>query len=152
MKKILLFVALLFVLICFGSCAKVEEPQFRKINDFTLNKIGLQQADVGFSVVYYNPNNFGVNVKEAALDVYLDSTYIGKFTQPKEVSVDKKAVFTIPLIGSIPIEKALQLKVEDLVNKDVLVQAAGSVKVGKAGVFVSRDIKYQGKHRVDLNL
>ena len=135
-----------------SSCSKMEPPTFKSLDDFKVKKLGLQQVDVGFSVTYFNPNNFGVNVKEAVIDVYVDSAYLGKFVQEEQVSVDKKADFSIPLIGSIPISKALALNVRDMVNKEVGVKAAGTVKVGKGGVFINRDFNYQGKHRIDFKL
>ncbi|RPD46657.1 LEA type 2 family protein [Paracnuella aquatica] len=140
------------VTVLLTSCSKVEAPQFRSVGSFKVKKIDFQQVDIGLNVTYYNPNNFGVTVKEAVVDVYLDSVYMGKFTQPEDVAVDKMADFSIPLIGAIPIAKALQLNFRDALNKEVEVKAAGSVRVGKAGVYITRDINYQGRHRVDIKL
>lgn len=136
----------------FSSCSRVESPQFQRLGGFQVKKLGFQQAEIGLSVTYFNPNNFGVTVKEAAVNVYLDSIFMGKFVQPREVVVDKKADFTIPLEGSVPISKALQLNFRDAINKEVSVKAAGNVRVGKAGVFITREINYSGKHKVDLKL
>jgi LEA14-like dessication related protein len=142
-------------LICLAflaSCSKVEPPQFRKIGAFQVKKLGFQQADIGLSVTYFNPNNFGVTVKEAAVDVYLDTVYMGKFVQPQEVQVDKKADFSIPLEGGIPLSKALQLNFKDALDQEIKVKAMGTVRVGKAGVYITRDINYEGKHKVDIRL
>lgn len=135
-----------------SSCGKVEEPEFRKLNNFGIRKLGLQESTVGFNAVYYNPNNFGVSVKEAALDVYIDSTYLGKFTQPQQVEVDNKAEFSIPLEATVTLQNAMSLGLEKKLGKEVLVRADGSVKIGKAGVFVTKDIDYKGRHLLDMNL
>lgn len=151
--RLLKMSALLFaVIVVISACGKVETPEFRKLNDFKIKKIDLQKADLGFSVTYYNPNKFGVSVKEAEIDVFIDSVYIGKFSQEQEVDVVKKSEFSLPLKGSVSIAKALQLNFKDLSNRQVFVKADGAVKVGKAGVFITRPIKYQGKHQVDLDL
>jgi LEA14-like dessication related protein len=149
LKALLLFVVFGLFL---TSCGKVEAPEFRKLNNFKVKKIDLQKADLGFSVTYYNPNKFGVSVKEAEIDVFVDSIYLGKFIQEQEVDVVKKAEFTLPLKGSVSIVKALQLNLNDLTNRQVVLKANGEVKVGKAGIFITRPISYQGKHQVDLNL
>ena len=99
-----------------------------------------------------SPNNFGVSVKEAVLDVYLDSAYLGKFTQPQVVAVDNKAEFAIPLEAKISLQNAMNLGLERKLGKEVSVRADGSVKVGKAGVFVTKDINYKGRHVLDMNL
>ncbi|MCU7549156.1 LEA type 2 family protein [Chitinophagaceae bacterium LB-8] len=135
-----------------ASCGKVESPEFRKLDSFKVKKLDFQKADLGFNVTYFNPNNFGVSVKEAEIDIFVDSVYLGKFVQEQEIDVIKKSEFSLPLKGSVSIAKALQLNLNDITNRQVLVKANGAVKVGKAGIFITKPINYQGKHKVDLNL
>ena len=151
MQKILLLLAPILFFV-FTSCGKIEEPQFRSIGDFGVKKLGLKETVVGLSVTYYNPNKFGVTVKEAAIDVYIDSTYLGKFVQPQSVAVQNKADFVIPMEGTIGLDKALQFNIPALIGKEVFIQAKGAVKVGKAGVFITKDINYSGRHVLDKNL
>jgi LEA14-like dessication related protein len=131
------------------SCNEIRDPEFRRIENFSLKNFGLTQATVGFRVTYFNPNNFGVNVKEAEADVFMDSVYLGKFTQDSLVNVQKDAEFSIPFSGNIPFQKALGLNLQNLASRNILLKADGSVKVGKAGVYITRPIKYQGVHRLD---
>jgi hypothetical protein len=42
----------------------------------------------------------------------------------------------------------MELNLESLSQKDILLKAEGNVKVGKAGIYVSRPIHYQGTHRL----
>ena len=149
--KILLPLLLLIATIS-SSCGKIKEPEFRKVNGFGIKKMGITEIVVGFNTTYYNPNNFGVAVKEAVLDVYVDSVYLGKFAQPQSVSVNPNAEFSIPLEGAIPLAKALQNGVASLIGKEVFIKANGSVKVGKAGVFITNNINYGGRHRLDESL
>lgn len=135
-----------------AGCGKIKDPEFRRLESFGVKSFGTEKIDIGFKVTYYNPNSFGVSVKEAAADFYIDSVYMGKFTQDQVVEVDKTGEFSIPLSGSIPLARALELKINDLANRSLLVQANGSVKVGKAGVFITRPFSYSGQHKVDLKL
>jgi LEA14-like dessication related protein len=100
-------------------------------------------------VTYFNPNDFGVTVKEAAADVYLDSVYLGKFVQDSTIGVDKNADFSIPLSGAISLKTVLSLNLQELAQREVLLRANGNVKVGKAGIFISKPFTYQGKHRLE---
>src|SRR3954454_4010091 len=111
---------LLFV-VMIASCANVKDPEFRRIDHFGLRKIGLQQTTIGFNVTYFNPNNFGVNVKEAEADVYMDSVYMGKFTQDSTVPVQRNSEFSVPFSGSISMQKALQLNLTNIGDRDVLI-------------------------------
>jgi LEA14-like dessication related protein len=137
----------LFLLLLAG-CTKIKEPQFRRIDNFHLKNFGLQEAVIAFNVTYYNPNNFGVTVKEAAADVYLDSVYLGKFAQDSVIGVGKNAEFSIPLSGAVSLQTVLNLNLQELAQREVLVKANGNVKVGKAGIFITKAFAYQRKHRL----
>jgi LEA14-like dessication related protein len=144
-KRLLPFLALILL----AGCTKIKEPQFRRIDNFRLKNFGLQEAVIAFNVTYYNPNNFGVTVKEAGADVYLDTIYLGKFIQDSTISVRKNAEFSIPLSGSVSFQTVLNLNLQELSQRDVLLKANGSVKIGKAGIFITKPFNYQGRHRIE---
>lgn len=127
----------------------VKNPEFRRIDNFRLKNMGLTQATIGLNTTYYNPNNFGVTVKEAWANLYMDSVYLGKFLQDSTVFVDRNAEFSIPLSGAITLQSALKLNFKNLRQRELLFRADGSVKVGKAGIFVTRPFQYEGKHRLE---
>lgn len=141
--------ALLASSLIFTNCKEVKDPEFRNVENLGIRSLGLTNATIGFEVTYYNPNNFGVTVKEAEADIYLDSTYLGKFIQDSAVRVTKEAEFSIPFTGAISLRTALNLDLESMSRKNVLLKAEGSAKVGKAGIYVSTPIHYQGWHKLD---
>jgi LEA14-like dessication related protein len=149
--KIITPLSLLLALVI-SACGKIKDPEFRRVENFGVKSFGIEKVDVGLNVTYYNPNNFSVSVKEAGADFYIDSVYMGKFVQDQQVEVGQNAEFSIPLSGSIPLATALKLKMNDLTSHALLLQANGSVKVGKAGVFISRPFSYSGKHKIDIKL
>ncbi|HEU4470528.1 MAG TPA: LEA type 2 family protein [Flavisolibacter sp.] len=146
MKRIL---APLLLLILAAGCSKMKDPEFKRLERFRVKKFGLSESTIGFNVVYHNPNNVKVTVKEAEADVYMDSVFLGRFVQDSLITVGKNAEFTIPFSGSISMQKALNLNLQDIGTRDIQIRAEGNVKVGKAGIFVNRPIRYQGKHRLD---
>ena len=133
----------------FTSCKEVKDPEFRRIDNLGVRSLGLADVTIGVEVTYYNPNNFGVTVKEAEADIYLDSTYLGKFIQDSSINVSREAEFSIPFSGAISLRTALNLDLESLSKKDVLLKAEGSARVGKAGIYLNTPIHYQGWHRLD---
>ena len=140
---------LLFVFaIAMAGCQKVKDPEFRRIENFKLRNLGFTDVTIGLHVTYFNPNNFKVTVKEAATDVYIDSVYLGKFSQDSLVRVGENAEFSIPLTGSIPLATALKMDFKEIETREILLQANGSVKVGKAGVYVNKDFNYKGSHKI----
>jgi LEA14-like dessication related protein len=141
------YLLLAFALFATG-CARVKDPEFRRIENFRLKNLGFTDVTIGLSVTYFNPNNFNVSVKEAATDVYIDSVYLGKFTQDSMIRVGQKAEFSIPLTGSIPTATALKMNMKDFDTREILLQANGVVKVGKAGVYVNKAFNYSGRHKL----
>lgn len=146
MKMKYLPLLLLFIL---SGCARIKSPEFRRIENFHLKNLELQQAVIGFDLTYFNPNNFGVTVKDAVADVYVDSVYLGKFVQDSSVDVYKTSNFSIPFSGNISLQTALNLKPGKLSQNKILITANGSVKLGKAGIYITKDIRYQGKHSIE---
>jgi hypothetical protein len=147
--RILLVVASLLLL---SSCGKVQDPEFRRIDNFGLKKLGFSESIIGFDVVYFNPNRFGLSVKETMLNVFVDSMQIGTFNQVRQIEVANEQEFRIPLEASVSIEKALDLNIPGLVGKEVLVSAEGTTRVGRAGVFITKDIRYSGRHKINADL
>jgi LEA14-like dessication related protein len=139
----------ILLLIVVPGCKKIKDPEFRKIEKFRVKSMGLQSVGIGFSVTYYNPNNFGVSVKEAAADVYIDSIYLGKFGQDSLVTVKSLSVFSIPISGTISLQTALKMNLQNLPERDILIRADGIIKVGKAGIYLTRPIHYSGTHRLN---
>ena len=153
MKKHFPIILMVFVfIVVLSSCGRVKDPEFRRLDQFGIRSMDFQQATIGFSATYINPNNFGVRVKEAVLDFYVDSIYVGKFVQPNLIEVNPGTEFSIPMEGKVSWRDAVNSNLKKLAGKEVLVKANGAVKVGKAGVFITKDINYQGKHTLDLNL
>lgn len=153
MKKFGISSLLLFsFLIVYQACGKLEEPQFRRLENFGVRKMDLRQAVIGFDATFSNPNRFGVSVKEADLDIYVDSFYLGKFIQSKEITVQPETEFSIPLEGTLSLQQALQSEWKQKLGKEVLLKANGVVKVGKAGVFITKKVNYQGRRKLDMDL
>lgn len=143
---------LCLIITSFLSCGKVQQPQFKSLDNFGVKNVSLREAVIGFQMTYFNPNNFGVAVKEADIDLFVDSVFIGKFVQPQSVDVGASTDFSIPMEGKITWKEILNSGLQKKAGKEVLVRASGSVKVGKAGVFVYKDIQYAGQHVLDLDL
>ena len=96
LMKFYLVVPVLFLLFL-ASCSNIKNPEFRKVEQFRVKNVGLQEVTVGFNVSFFNPNKFGVTVKDAVADIYMDSVFLGKFSQDSLIYVNRKADFSIPL-------------------------------------------------------
>jgi LEA14-like dessication related protein len=151
-KFLRLLLSFLLTCILFFSCAKIIEPEFRRVEKLAVKNADLRDVTISFGVVFFNPNQFGVKVKEADLDVYIDSVYVGKFIQPTETVVNEKAEFSIPVEGKVPLQQAFKLDITNLIGREVFIRANGNIKIGKGGVYVNRPILYEGRQTINADL
>jgi LEA14-like dessication related protein len=150
MKKAFILLPILLLILC--SCERIQDPQFKSLEHFGVRKFGFTEVVIGFETVYNNPNNFGVSVKEADVDVYVDSIYLGKFLQPQLTQVKGKSDFAIPFEGTVSVKNALQLNGREMLKRPVSITSSRQSQSGESRRICNKDISYQGKHRLDSAL
>ncbi len=137
----LFLISILFILIQ-SSCQEPKSLEFKEFKNLTVDKLSFAGAALKVDLVYYNPNNFGLQLNRTDLDVYVDSTFLGHSSQDIQVNVPKRDVFTIPLKLDLDVKNLLKNGITSLFNKNVSVRVLGSVKVGKAGIYKSFPVDY----------
>ena len=134
-----IFIALVIIQ---SSCHEPKSLEFREFKNLTLDKLSFAGAALKVDLVYYNPNNFGLQLNRTDLDVFVDSTFLGHSSQDVQVTISKRDVFTIPLKLDLDVKNLLKNGITSMLNKSVSVRVLGSVKVGKAGIYKSFPVDY----------
>lgn len=129
------------------SCREPKELEYRDFKNLSSDKLGFSSSTFKVELVYYNPNNFGLQLKRTDLDVYIDSNYLGHTAQDYQINIPKKGEFTLPLSIEVDMKNAYKNAIPALLGKEVLVRVTGKVKVGKANVFKSFNVNYEGKQK-----
>lgn len=142
---------LLLGLVILSSCgsANVKEPEYRDIREVRLIELGLLQSTAGIDLIYYNPNNFGVQVAEARGDVYIDNVYLGRFELGEQVQVKKRSEFIVPAIIKLDMIGAVKNQRELLKKKEVLVRIEGMARVKKSGISRDVPIKFESMQNIE---
>ena len=125
-----------------SSCHEPKSLEFREFKNLTLDKLSFAGAALKVDLVYYNPNNFGLQLNRTDLDVFVDSTFLGHSSQDVQVTISKRDVFTIPLKLDLDVKNLIKNGITSMLNKSVSVRVLGSVKVGKAGIYKSFPVDY----------
>jgi LEA14-like dessication related protein len=148
-----IFSTLLFAsIVVFSACnsAKdVQEPEFRDIIDVRLIETGLLKTTAGANVIYYNPNNFGIQLSSARGDVYIDNAYLGTFQLEQEVAVKKRSEVALPVILKIDNISAIKNQSDIYKKKEAIVRIEGMALVRKSGFSKEIPIKYEQKQDMD---
>lgn len=150
MKIFKFLIPTLFLLFWMTSCRSPQDLQFREFNNLQLEKFGFSASTLKVNLIYFNPNNFGMELNRTELDIYLDSTFLGHSSQELQVPIPKRDVFTIPLRVDLDMKNLFKNGLISLMNKEVAIRAIGSVKVGKAGVYKSFKVDYTTKQQLSF--
>ena len=143
-----LVTALVFIASSCGT-ANVKKPEYRDVREVRLIELGLLQSTAGIDLIYYNPNNFGVQLSEARGDVYIDNVYFGRFNLDQAVLVKKRSEFVVPAIIKLDMIGAVKNQRELLKKKEVLVRIDGLARVKKSGFSKDLPIKFESMQNIE---
>lgn len=139
-KSVLLFVSLLAAAFIF------KEPTFIESRGFKVTSLGLKQSIVQTNLYYYNPNHFGLQLKQVDADVFINDKLAGHSTIDTLISIPAKDTFAIPVRFQVEMKNLLANAFSILTQEEVDVKMKGSAHIGKAGLFIKLPVNYQGKH------
>jgi len=144
-------ISVLYLLVLAGvGCSAPKDLVFKEYKNLKIDKLGFSNANLSLDLVYYNPNNFGLELNRTDLDIYIDSNLLGHSSQVIQIAIPKRDVFTIPLKVDLDMKNLLKNGLTTLFNKEVKVRILGKVKVGKAGVYKSINVDYETTQNLSL--
>ena len=144
MKRLILLMTPVAILFTSCKSGNIKEPEYREIRNIRLVDVGILQTTAGLDLVYYNPNNFGVQLSEARGDVYIDDMYFGRFGIQDKVAVHKNDEFIVPAIIKMDNIGAIKNHRDIWKKKKALIRIEGFATVRKAGFNKQVPIKYEG--------
>lgn len=144
----LLTVLLLTILLV--SCSTPKELEYRDFKNFTFDKVGFSATAIKMELVYYNPNNFGLQLKATELDIFVDNNYLGHTIQEQLVNIPKREEFSIPVKIDVDMKNLLRNGITSLLSNEVMIRVTGTVKVGKGNIFKSFPVNYEGKQKFSI--
>ena len=140
-------VVLTNLLVC---CSSPKALEYRDFKNFKVEKPGFSSTALKMDLIYYNPNNFGMELNRTDLDIYINDNYLGRATQEYQVAIPRRAEFSIPLTMDVDMKNLLKNGFITLLNSEVMVKVTGTVRVGKLNVFKSFPVNYEGKQQFTL--
>lgn len=131
-----------------AACANPKDLVYRDVKNFSVSKISLT-PEIGMDVAFYNPNSYGMTMKDANIDLYINDKLVGHASMVDKFKVPANDTFLLPVkltadLSSV-LSNALQLMSNDMVN----VKLKGSVKAGR-GVLMNIPINYEGRKKLNV--
>lgn len=140
-------VAIFILGILTTGCQAPKELVYRDFKNLKVEKVGFGSTTLKLDLVYYNPNNFGLQLKYTDLDIYVDSNYLGHSSQDFQITIPRLAEFTLPLKIDVAMENLIKNALPTLLGKEILLKVTGTVKLGKANVYKTFPVNYEGLQR-----
>ena len=150
MKSLIRLLAICLVFVFAFSCTKPVSFEYRDLRNFKVDSIGLVSSSLSMDLVYFNPNNFGVDLKNVNCDVYINQNYLGKYLLDTTMHIAKRSEFSIPSHIEVDMKNVFKNTFATLFSNDVLVEVKGTTRVGKAGIYVTVPVQYSGRHQFSL--
>ncbi len=145
--KSVLYLLLIFTVV---SCSKPQGFDYRDIRNFKVEKLGFEKSTISMDLVYYNPNNFGVQLRKVDCDVYIDDKYLGKYQLDTLMNIPKKAEFVLPSRMEVDMKNIFKNTFSVLLGNEVLVKVKGTTRVGKGSIFLNVPVNYEGRHKFEV--
>ena len=116
MKK--LAPALLFLYMLAG-CQKPQSFEYRDLKNFKVDSLGFEQSTISMDLVYFNPNNFGVTLKNVDCDIFIDKKFLGHFKLDTIMQIEKRSEFSLPSKIEVDMKNIYKNALFVLLNKEI---------------------------------
>lgn len=150
LKRITPLLYLLLLTIFLAACATPKPLEYRSFKNFQIDKIGFSSSSLKIDLVYFNPNNYGLQVKNTDIDIFINDVFLGHTSQVYQISIPKNDEFFIPITVNLDMKNMLQNSLNAFFSNQVKVNIRGTFKVGKSNTFISFPINYEGNHHFTI--
>ena len=141
----------LFLFILFmTACNKPQSFEYRGMQNLKVDSIGLESSKISLELVYFNPNNFGVDLRHVNCDVYINHNYLGKYILDTVMHIAKRSEFSIPSSMNVDMKNIFKNAIGTFLSKEVLVEIKGATKVGKSGIFITVPFNYSAMEKFSM--
>ncbi len=145
------FVVILFAFVIFlTACNKPQSFEYRGMQNLKIDSIGLVSSKISLELVYFNPNNFGVDLRNVNCDVYINHNYLGKYMLDTMMHIAKRSEFAIPSTMNVDMKNVFKNALGTFLSSQVLVELKGSTRVGKSGFFITVPFTYSAMEKFSM--
>lgn len=125
-----------------SACNKPQSFEYRGMQNLRIDSVGLTKSKIGLELVYFNPNNFGVDLRNVSCDVYINHNYLGKYVLDTLMRITKRSEFAIPSSMQVDMKNVYRNSLNTILSKQVLIELRGTTRVGKSGIFITVPFNY----------
>lgn len=126
----------------------MKTPEIKGIEKVKINRLGLVESNISFEMLFFNPNNYRIKLKEAQGDAWLDGNPLGHFTVDTLIQIPAKGDFRLPVRLKMNMRYIIENISAAFMDKRVNLKVDGMAKAGKGFVFINYPIQFEGKQNL----
>lgn len=146
--------AILMVFLFSGSSCKIQELDFKGVNDFGLGSMESDNIEITINVKLHNPNNFKIKVVNAKLDLFIGGNEAGTASLEDNIIIKKKKEDNYDIIITTDREQLMSAALKSALTSfgtgKITIKVRGWVKGRVWGIGKKIDVEF--KENVDLDL
>lgn len=138
-RQIIFFLSITLLLLTTAGC--IENPEFKRIENFKIEKINKEAVYFNADVEIYNPNNKKIKIKKSNFKLYVNDHYIGnaKLLQSYKMGKNTTTLNNVPI--EVLLEKDVYLSlIQMAIGKSVEIRLEGNLKGSVSGFPYSKKI------------
>jgi LEA14-like dessication related protein len=146
-EKITAYIVLITAIM---SCSSPKALEYKTYHNLSIQTLGFNSSTIKLDIEYYNPNNFGMQLKNSDLDIFIDGTLLGHSSFDTLIRIPRRDTFLLPIKFDVDMKNIYKNAWNTLTGKEVLVKLTGRLKVGKANVFMSFPVNYETRETFSM--
>ncbi len=140
----------LFVVLLLGvlSCSRPKVLEYRNINHFGVEQAGFKNTVLSMDLCLYNPNKYGLKLKNTDVDVFINNKHVGKALIREKFSIPAADTFSLPILLRVDLVQVLPNALQLLISDEITLKLSGIIKAGKHGMYIKIPVSYEGKQKI----
>src|SRR5215471_12560834 len=120
--RLTVFLLLFLFTLLTTACNKPQSFEYRGMQNLKVDSIGLESSKISLELVYFNPNNFGVDLRNVNCDVYINHNYLGKYILDTTMHIANRSDFSMPSYINRDMKNLFKKTTRTFLSKDELVE------------------------------
>ena len=150
MKYIYKFFLLIILPPTLLSCSAPKSLEYKDFRNFSIEKLGFTSSRIKMDLIYNNPNNFGLQLRRTDLDIFINNNFLGHTSLDTLINIPRRNDFSLPIKFDADMKNILKNIWTTILGNEVTLKVSGNLKLGKANIFFSVPVNYEGKQKFSV--
>jgi LEA14-like dessication related protein len=139
----------LFILLFLAACQKPLAPDYLGFSNAQFRSDNLKNTQVQANLKFYNPNNFGVKLKKADMDIFLNDKLANHYILDSTILINKLDTFYIPVNLQLDLKSLMGNAMQLLVSRKVKIGLDGKIRFKRGILPFKKHFHYEVNQSLD---